>query len=351
MANKFGLGKGLGALIPERLPVRGAPGDRVEVAMGFGPGETAPVGGSTDVAASSDGRATSGMGTLPEGEEILIIPLARIRPNPDQPRKDFPEESIEELASSIKRHGLIQPILVEIDSRAESGIRAPGSDPSEEGSFYRIIAGERRYRAALRADLAEIPAIVRRFTPEKRLEISLIENIQRENLNPVEEAEAYRSLMELSGATQDEIAEAVGKSRSAIANAVRLLKLSPRMLESLRSGVITAGHARALLALPDAPVRDKLFARISEESLSVRQAEDAAQAVLAAAPGSARKAKAARKAAEAANRDPDLVAVEQKLIQSLGTKVSIKGSAKKGIVEVEYYSLEDLDRIIEVLGR
>ncbi len=343
MANKFGLGKGLGALIPERLPVRGAPGDRIEVATEFESGDRA---GSGSVRFEREPATDSG---LPEGEEILIIPLARIVPNPDQPRRDFSEESIDELASSIKRHGLIQPIIVEIDKNAVP--RESGDDITEEGQLFRIIAGERRYRAARKAGLSEIPAIVRRFTPEKRLEISLIENIQRENLNPIEEAEAYRSLMELSGATQDEVAEMVGKSRSAIANAVRLLKLSPRMLDSLRSGAISAGHARALLALPDAPVRDKLYARVLEESLSVRQAEDAAQAIIAATPGGERKPRKAKKAPAAESRDPDIVAVEQKLIQSLGTKVSIKGSARKGIVEVEYYSLEDLDRIIEVLGR
>lgn len=343
MANKFGLGKGLGALIPERLPVRGAAGDRMEVAMEF---ERRERSGNTATGSERELAAEYG---LPEGEEILIIPLERIVPNPEQPRKDFSDESIEELASSIKRHGLIQPILVEIDKNAV--LRDSGAGMSEEGQLFHIIAGERRFRAARIAGLSEIPAIVRRFTREKRLEISLIENIQRENLNPVEEAEAYRNLMEISGATQDEVADMVGKSRSAIANAVRLLKLSPRMLDSLRSGSISAGHARALLALPDAPVRDRLYARVLEESLSVRQAEDAAQAIIAATPDGERKARKARKAAETRNRDPDLVAVEQKLIQSLGTKVSIKGDAKKGIVEVEYYSLEDLDRIIEVLGR
>ena len=260
---------------------------------------------------------------------MRTLPLSRIRPNPDQPRKSFSEESLAELAVSLKTHGLIQPILVE---------------ESVDGSFQ-IVAGERRYRAATMAGLAEVPVIVRSFTPEKRLEIALIENVQREDLNPVEEAEAYRSLMAMGGRSQEEIADAVGKSRSAVANCLRLLKLPEPALAALREGSLSVGHAKAMLSVADPGRRDILFARIVAEGISVREAESAAQELnsprLAGAKGEPRAEK---------TREPEIREVEEKLIEALGTKVSVKGDAKKGTIAIEYYSLEDLERIIDVLA-
>lgn len=290
---QFGLGRGLGALIPDPVPL----------ALGPGPEE--------------------------KREGILRLPLHRIKPNPDQPRKTFSEESLAELAESLKRHGLIQPILVE-----DSG----------DGS-YRIVAGERRYRAAERAGLGEVPVIVREFTPEKRLEIALIENVQREDLNPVEEAEAYHSLMKVGNLSQEEVADAVGKSRSAVANALRLLRLPEPMLVSLRDGGMTAGHARAILAVPDAVQRELLFARVVAEGISVREAEAAAQAV---SRGASVKPGVSPKSAKP--REPEIREVEEKLIGVLGTKVSVKGNSRKGSIAIEYYSLEDLERILEVIA-
>jgi|WetSurMetagenome_2_1015567.scaffolds.fasta_scaffold294160_2 ParB family transcriptional regulator, chromosome partitioning protein len=292
MAKQFGLGKGLEALIPEP-----------EIAQAVG------------------GEGADGVRT---------VPVDRLRPNPDQPRRTFDEAALAELANSLRSHGVIQPILVE-----DGG----------EGS-YLIVAGERRYRAARLAGLEEVPVIVRSFDPKKRLEIALIENVQREDLNAVEEAEAYRSLMSLGGRSQEDVADAVGKSRSAVANALRLLKLPEPMLGALKDGSMTAGHARAILSVIDPGRRDLLFARVVAEGLSVREAESAAADLNSPPTRSASAAKHPDRP-----KDPELAQVEERLIEALGTKVAIKGDAKKGTIAIEYYSLEDLERILDVLGR
>lgn len=293
MAKQFGLGKGLGALIPEP-----------EIAFAAGEG-------------------------LDEAGGVRTIPLSKLRPNPDQPRRSFDEAALAELANSLKSHGVIQPIVAE-----DAG----------DGSFI-IVAGERRYRAAKMAGLTELPVIVRSFDPQKRLEIALIENVQREDLNPVEEAEAYRSLMSLGGRSQEEVADAVGKSRSAVANALRLLKLPEPMLSALRDGNLTAGHARAILSVIDPGRRELLFTRIVAEGISVREAE-AAAAELNAPP--ARRGEEAKRPEKP--KEPEILAVEERLIEALGTKVSIKGDARKGTISIEYYSLEDLERILDTLS-
>ena len=288
MARQFGLGKGLGALIPE-----------------------------TDLE------------SVPGGDGVRSMPLARLKPNPDQPRRSFPEESLAELAGSLRTHGLIQPILVE-----EAG----------DGSFL-IVAGERRFRAAAMAGLTEVPVIVRSFPPEKRLEIALIENVQREDLNPVEEAEAYRALMAIDGRSQEEVADVVGKSRSAVANSLRLLRLPESVLAALRSGDLSAGHAKALLSVADPARRDVLFSRIIAKGISVREAEAAAQELNSPQPAAPKSAPRPQKP-----REPEIREVEERLIEALGTKVSVKGDAKKGTIAIEYYSLGDLERILDVLA-
>jgi ParB family chromosome partitioning protein len=291
---QFGLGKGLGALIPDPVPL----------ALG-------PQGGAEE---ARDG--------------ILRLPLHRLKPNPDQPRKSFSEESLSELAESIKRHGLIQPILAE-----DAG----------DGTFV-IVAGERRYRAAERAGLRELPVILRELTPEKRLELAIIENVQREDLNPIDEAEAYRSLMGLGNLSQDQVADVVSKSRPSVANSLRLLRLPEPMRAALRDGSMTAGHARALLAVSDPVRRELLFARVVAEGISVREAEAAAQALER---GLASKPAAARKTGKP--RDPEIREIEERLIGELGTKVSVRGDSRSGSVAIEYYSLEDLERILDVI--
>lgn len=298
---KFGLGKGLGALIPE---------SEVEVRLEAleGPeGERRP--------------------PVPEG--LRSVPLGRLVPNPLQPRKTFDEASLEELAASIRLHGIIQPVIVE-----DSG----------DGTFL-IVAGERRYKAAEKAGLREVPVVVRSFTPEKKLEIALIENVQREDLNPVEEAEAYKVLMEAARLSQEEVAEKVGKSRPTVANALRLLKLPSEMLEALRSGDLSPGHARAVLSVNSDEDRRDLFRRILAEGLSVREAEALAADLNAGKrPAPARKPDSPRKPL-----DPDLRDLEQKLIGFLGTKVQVKGDAKKGSITIEYFSLDDLERVFDLM--
>lgn len=327
-ARTFGLGKGLSALIPDPEPV--------PIEEPASPPSDARDGSASSPAlvqtAAVVESGVSKMGGESSGG-ILRVALGRIEPNPDQPRKTFSEESIAELADSIRRNGLIQPIIVE-------GLG--------EGR-YRIVAGERRWRAAQVAALKEIPVIVRSFSAEKRLEIALIENVQREDLNPVEEAEAYRGIMELTGCTQEEVADKVGKSRPAIANALRLLKLGPSPLAALRDGSITPGHARALLAVADPADRELLFARLIAEELSVRQAEAAALEF-----GAGKRPRAAGTEASGGDgrhgegrRVAEIVEAEQRLIEAFGTKVSIRGDLQKGTIAIEYYSMDDLGRILE----
>jgi ParB family chromosome partitioning protein len=274
------------------------------------------------------------------GGEILAG-LERLRANPGQPRRRFDRAELEALAASIKTHGIIQPIIV---------------DEDEEGRYV-IIAGERRSRAAALAGLTEVPVIVRRYSDQKRLEVALVENIHRADLNPIEEAAAYRQLMETGGLSQDEAAERVGKSRSAVANALRLLKLPAKMREALEEGTLTAGHARAILSLPQAAGQETLFDEINAGGLSVREAEKRAGEIAAALTVRGGKAGSGGKGGngkdgdrEAAKRDPELKTMEERFIEKLGTKVTIHGTLKKGRVEIDYYSMDDLDRLYGLLG-
>ncbi|MBL8967624.1 MAG: ParB/RepB/Spo0J family partition protein [Spirochaetaceae bacterium] len=323
MAKQFGLGKGLGALIPDPDPVPIAPG----------PAEGQVQASDAASASAGDGPVSAAAVQASVQGGVLRVPLSRVEPNPEQPRKTFSEASIAELADSIRRHGLIQPIVVE-----DSG----------EGR-YRIVAGERRWRAANVAALRDIPVIVRSFSPEKRLEIGIIENVQREDLNPVEEAEAYRALMDLTGCTQEEVADKVGKSRPAVANALRLLKLPVAALASLRDGKISPGHARALLSVQDPGSRELLFARLLAEELSVRQAEAAAQDLNRGLKNNTARVVAGA-AKEPESREAEIVELEGKLIGAFGTKVAVKGDSRRGTIQIEYYSLEDLERIIGVVS-
>jgi ParB family chromosome partitioning protein len=275
-------------------------------------------------------------GALAAAASIVSIPVSRMSPNADQPRKRFDDGSIAELAASIKRHGIIQPLVVEADG----------------AGAYRIIAGERRWRAASVAGLAEVPAIVKEYGREKRLEVALVENVQREDLNPIDEAEAYRQLMEATGLTQDQVAERVGKSRPTVANALRLLGLPPEAMEALRTGVISAGHARALLSVINPADMRALLARAVDDGISVLEAE--ALAGVFNKGGRTADPKAVRQKAaghESRQRlEADLASIEQKLIGALGTKVSIKGDSRRGSITIEYFSMDDLDRVYGIIA-
>jgi ParB family chromosome partitioning protein len=263
-----------------------------------------------------------------KGEEIRL-PLDKLRANPGQPRRNFDQGALEELAASIKEHGIIQPIIAE-----DAG----------DGTYI-IIAGERRTRAARLAGLWEVPALLRSYSDEKRLEVALIENIQRADLNPIEEASAYKKLMELTGLSQDEAAVRVGKNRATVANALRLLKLPKEMQEAMEQGKLSSGHGRAILSVQEEAAREELFREILAKGLSVRQAE--ARAALLndgkkASPGGDKDARP--------GRDPELAVMEQRFIDRLGTKVSIQGDIEKGAIHIEYYSMDDLDRLLGLLG-
>ncbi|MDR0399652.1 MAG: ParB/RepB/Spo0J family partition protein [Treponema sp.] len=269
----------------------------------------------------------------PGGESA--IPLDKLRPNPEQPRKYFGEDELRELADSIREHGIIEPIIAE-----ESG-----------DGFYTIIAGERRYRAALLAGLQEAPVLLRSYPPEARLEIALIENIQRTDLNPIEEAEAYKKLMELTGLSQDSVAAKVGKNRSTVANALRLLRLPAEIQESLIGGEMSPGHGRAILQAARAEDRETLFREIRKEGLSVREAERRA-ALLNGGPAGIPGApeESSGKAEEAPpRRIAELADMEEKLIEKFGTKVSVQGSLEKGHIRIDYYSRDDLDRLYGIM--
>ena len=266
------------------------------------------------------------LGDNPPAESPSELPLDAVSPNLDQPRSTFDERELRELADSIATHGLLQPLVVQSD-----------------GDGYRIIAGERRFRAARLAGLSTVPAVVRATRGLEHLELALVENLQRADLNPVEEARGYRRLMEAGGRTQEQVAQRVGKSRVAVTNALRLLKLPDDILGSVERGELSAGHARALLAVTDDASRRELFDRILAEHLSVRATEDAAQQP----PGPVTPETAGPAAPPSPPADAELAALQQRLIEALGTKVDVRGSARRGRISVTYYSPDDLERICE----
>lgn len=263
------------------------------------------------------------------GENTLQLKLTQIEPNKKQPRKDFDKEKIDILAESISEHGLIQPIVV-MESK-------PGR--------YTIVAGERRWRAAKQAGLKEVPVVIREYTEEEAAEIALIENLQREDLNPVEEALGYKALMDEFKMTQEEVSRKIGKSRSAIANTIRLLALDEKILDYIKYGELTEGHARAILSLPEGELRGELTEKIIAEDLNVRQAE--AMARLMVKRLGKEKPAVSKKNSQ---YEIELESLSEKLSSKFGTKVSFKQGAKKSKIEIEYYGDSDLDRIVQMLG-
>ena len=266
-----------------------------------------------------------------EGPGTLEVALSALRPNPSQPRKDFVDARLRELADSIRQKGVLQPVLVE----------------AEADGRYTVIAGERRFRAAKLAGLERIPVIVGRFSAEEKLEIALIENVQRENLTPIEEAQAYRRLMDMAALSQEQVAVKVGKDRSTVANSLRLLRLPEDMQSALSRGEMSPGHARAILMLVNPADQQILFRRIVDRGISVREAEETA-AGLNRGKKTARKTAAGEKPSQG-RKEPEIRAIEEKLIEKLGTKVEIKGTGKKGRIEIAYYSTDDLERLLELL--
>lgn len=256
-----------------------------------------------------------------KGESVLQLDIERIIPGKQQPRKVFHESSLKELAASIRERGVLQPIIV-----SRTG----------DGSFN-LIAGERRWRAATLAGLKKIPALVKNVASRDSLEIALIENIQREDLNPIETAEAFERLMQEFRMTQEELSDKVGKERATVANYLRLLKLPEEVKGMLYNGSLSMGHARSLLAIDGRVSQIEAARLIIKKGLSVREAE-------------ALSKKACKQKKVVYNRDPQIKSLEEKLIRQLGTKVRLfQKNRKKGRIEIEYYSLEELDRLLDIL--
>ncbi len=256
-------------------------------------------------------------------DRVQYIKIHDIMPNANQPRKTFNEEKIGELADSIKEHGIIQPIVVR---KREKG--------------YEIVAGERRWRAAIKAELSQVPCLVRELNDEQNMLIAIIENMQREDLNPIEEAEGLRQMSETFGMTQEQISKSLGKSRPYITNSMRLLKLPDYIRDSIAEGQLSAGHGRTLITVTDEKIRRELWQRIVSEGLSVREAEK-----LSSSGGKHKK----KKPAASKKKIPDVLRVEAELKEVLGTRVSINKKGSKGKIEIEYYSSEELERLIEML--
>lgn len=264
-------------------------------------------------------------GTEPD-EEVISVRITEVVPNREQPRKRFDEETIEELAASIREHGIVTPLLVQ-----------------KKGKYYELIAGERRWRAAKKAGLKKVPVLLRTFSEEQAAEIALIENIQRENLNAMEEALAFRRLQEEYSLKQEDIAKRVSRSRSAITNSLRLLKLEEHVQTMLAEGKLSMGHARALLALEDPEMQKSTAEQVMENDLSVRETEKLVRRLLS--PKKSKKPKTENEQISTVFQD-----LEEQLRKSMGTRVFIQPiKGKKGKIEIEYYSDEDLERIIAQL--
>ncbi len=282
MNKKIGLGRGLGALLP-----------------------------------GSEAPATTG---------LIDVPVRAIAPNPRQPRSQLDEQALNELANSIREHGLIQPLIV---------VRT-----SEEQ--YTLIAGERRWRAAQIAGLESVPVVIKDAAPQQMLEMALVENIQRADLNPLEEASAFKQLIEEFGLTQEQIAQRVGKSRVAVANTVRLLKLPEPIKARLADGLITEGHARALLTITDSLVQQRLLSQIVKNGLNVRQTEELVRRLMEDHPTAVRKPSTS---APQRSSGADTRALEERMRRALGTKVILSRSKKGGTIVIHFYSEEELDAI------
>lgn len=304
---KRALGRGLEALLPQKPPPQEASSNTEA--------NTTPV----PALAAGPGR----------------LPISQIRRNESQPRQSFDPTALSELADSIRKHGIIQPVAVVA---------------SEKGT-YTLVAGERRWRAAKEAGLKEIPAIVLDpLSDQEVLECALVENLQRENLSPLEEAKAYRALIDTFGVSQETVAERVGKSRPAIANALRLLKLPSEFQKDLEEGRLTAGHARALLALDNLRDQQRLRDAIVQEQLSVRQAEELAGRILGNPESSSSKNKA-RQGKTSRPSDPDTERLREQLIEALACRVDLKPyDAQRGKIEIQYDSLDELERILTRMG-
>lgn len=293
MARKRGLGQGLNALIDSNI---------------------------------EETISTSANNSQIEDKGIKTIKITEIEPNTAQPRKQFDEDALEELSESIKHYGVLQPLIVQ-----------------KNGKFYEIIAGERRWRAAKKAGLKEIPVIVKDYSKEEILEVSLIENIQRENLNSIEEAIAYKRLISEFHLKQDEIAEKVSKSRSAIANTLRLLQLDERVQKMIVEEMLSSGHARNLISIKDKELQYELAMKIFDEKLSVRETEKLIRQI-------EKDRKDGKKKKNEKKITPEIEQIQLRIEETFGTKVKIQDKNNKGKIEIAYYSADEFERIVDLIN-
>ena len=297
---KGGLGRGLEALFADSVPVTR---------------EVKPLETAAKPAKKSAEKAEP-------AETVQYISIHDVKPNANQPRKVFDEEKIAELAASIKENGIIQPLIVR-----------------KKGKGYEIVAGERRWRASVKAELKEVPCIVRELDDEQNMLLAIVENMQREDLNPMEEAEGLNQMIAAYGLTQEQVSKSIGKSRPYIANSLRLLKLPEEIRDLISDGSLSAGHGRTLVSVPDEARQIEIARKILKDGLSVRETEKLA----------AEKEEPGKKRRGRKPKDPDVARVEADLKEVLGTRVSIKRTGRKGKIEIEFFSRDELERLIEML--
>ncbi len=335
-----GLGKGLDSMIPNKKKVISQESDRQQseeknqnadsqnVSRETSTDETDSLHQeSAEIRTAGKSEPESDTADELSEKQIVHVRISKIEPNKSQPRKQFNEDALQELADSISRYGVIQPLLV-----------------YNRQSYYEIIAGERRWRAAKLAGLKEVPVIIKNYSEREKVEVSLIENIQRENLNPIEEAKAYRRLTEEFGLKQDELAESVSKSRTAITNSMRLLKLTDEVQKMVESEMISSGHARALLAIENPETQKSAAIKVFDEKLSVRDTERLVKKLMS------QSVKPVERFRDT-SQDAVYESIEERLKMIIGTKVAIQRKKdNKGKIEIEYYSHDDFERIIDLLN-
>lgn len=315
---KNGLGRGLDAFFPDRTST-------VKESTRKTTTKTVNADKKTGVTEKEIAHTTVKRKTAGQKSGAMIVKISSVEPNINQPRKQFDEDALLELSESVKQYGILQPLLV-----------------SDKKDYYEIIAGERRWRAAKLAGLKEVPVIVKEFSEQELVEISLIENIQREDLNPVEEAKAYKRLIDEFNLKQDEVADRVGKSRTAVTNSMRLLKLTDKVQQMLIDEMITAGHARAILAISDKEKQETVAMKVFDEKLSVRETESLVKRML-------EPPKTEKKSKFTTAEDAIYESLEEKMKSIMGTRVQIHRKKKdKGKIEIEYYSKDELERIIDL---
>ena len=356
MAKKAGLGRGLDALFADAAPIleesevleeigadAAAPKAKKAPAAGKSGGKAAKdeaakdgaaaKGGGAKTASKAGGKTAAAKGKKAGGEDddrVLYIDINDIRPNSAQPRSNFDEEKLNELASSIKSNGVIQPLIVR---------------ESETG--YELVAGERRWRASRLAGLRRVPCIIRNFDDRQNAIVAIIENMQREDLNPIEEAIGLKSMTEKYGFTQEQVSSSLGRSRTYITNSIRLLKLPEEIQEYVSSGQMSAAHGRTIINIPDKDRQMEVARKIIRNDLSVRATEKLAERVKDELRPERKRRK--KNAAPEAAKSAEIAAVEKELMSLTGTKVRITGNEALGKIELEYYSLDELNRLIEML--